>query len=36
MHWSRAMTASKVTPPAEEEGADVEEAEEVGGATACV
>ena len=30
------MIASRVTPPTEEEGADVEGAEEVGGATVYV
>ena len=30
MRCNCAMTASRVTPPADEEGADVEEAEEVG------
>ena len=36
MLCSCAMTASRVTPPAEEENADVEGAEEVGGAVVCV
>ena len=30
------MIASRVTPPAEEEGAEVDGAEEVGGAVVCV
>ena len=30
------MIASRVTPPAEEEGAEVDGAEEVGGAAVCV
>ena len=36
MRYSCAMTASRVTPPIEEEGADVERVEEVGGAAICV
>ena len=36
MLYSCAMTASRVTPPAEGESADVEGAEEVGGAVVCV
>ena len=36
MLCSCAMTASRVIPPAEEESADVEGAEEVGGAVVCV
>ena len=36
MRCSYAMTASRVTPPTDEEGADVEGAEEAGGAAVCV
>ena len=36
MHYSCAMTALKVTPPANEEGANVEGAEEVEGAVVSV
>ena len=36
MRWSCAMIASRVTPPKEEERAEVDRAEEVGGAAVCV
>ena len=36
MHTSCAMMASNVTPPAEEEGAKVDGAVEVGGAIVCI
>ena len=36
MHYSYTMTASRVTPPADEEGADVEGAEEAGGVAVFV
>ena len=36
MRYTYAMTTSRVTPPADEEGADVEGAEEVGGAIVSI
>ena len=36
MHCSCAMTTLRVTPPADEKGADVEGAEEVGGAAVSI
>ena len=36
MRCSYAMTTSRVTPPSDEEGADVEEAEEAGGVVVFV
>ena len=36
MRYSCAMTASRVTRPADEEGANVEGAEEAGGATVSI
>jgi len=36
MRYNCAMTASRVTPPTDEKGADVEGAEEVGGVVVSV
>jgi len=36
MHCSYAMTTSRVTPPIDEEGVDMEGAKEVGGATVFI
>ena len=36
MRWGCAMTASRVTPPADEEGADVDGVEEAKGVTVSV
>ena len=36
MHYSYAMTASRVTPPADEKSADMEGVEEAGGAAVSV
>ena len=36
MHYSCSMTASRVTPPVDEEGPDVEGAEEAGGVAVSV